>query len=346
MHITIRPLNPTSDIDLEQLQAIEVATSEHLYGASERPSIEQLRVTLAQTEYRRLSYWLAIGEPYEGGEIAVGYAQTILPLTENLGQQWAHIEVHPAHRGQGVGTLLLDEAVMPAVRASGRRVVASWGVVPAGEDADDPSAPANRLAARLGIGRRSLAICRTLDLHPEPDLLADLEAQALEKLGEYRVLVWQRGIPEEHLAGYGRLMHQLDLDDPDEDFENEAADYTPERLRHQEQRLHAKGERAIIAVAQAPSGELVGNSVIEWHTGARTTLARQENTLVMPEHRGHRLGLALKAAAHRALAEEAPGLTRIVTWNSHVNPWMIAINEQLGYEAAYQEVAYQGEPRL
>jgi hypothetical protein len=62
---------------------------------------------------------------------------------------------------------------------------------------------------------------------------------------------------------------------------------------------------------------------------------------VFEAHRGHRLGLALKLATHRRLAEDFPEVRRIVTWNSHVNPWMIHVNEQLGYEIAYREVTYQ-----
>src|SRR5699024_5037425 len=76
------------------------------------------------------------------------------------------------------------------------------------------------------------------------------------------------------------------------------------------------------------------------------TVGWQENTLVMPDHRGHRLGLALKVATHRQLRERAPQLRSLVTWNSHVNPWMIEINEKLGYEIVYREMVLQGRPSL
>ena len=346
MNITIRPLHLDSETDLIQFQAVERACDEHDYGASSDPTLAQIRARMESSEYWENSFYLAIDEPVEGGEMAVGFAVINLPLKENLDQVWAFWTVHPAYRGRGIGTALLEQVIRPALRESSRSVVATYGLVPADGDADDPSAPPNRLAARLGIERKTMSICRTLDLHPSAQLLEELEAKAAEKLEGYQVLVWEGDIPEEHLAGYGQLLRQLDLDDPDEDFENEPADYTPERLRHQEERLRARGMRTIIAVAQAPSGELVGNSVIEWHAGEGTTLAFQENTLVMPKHRGHRLGLALKVAAHQALARRAPHLRRIVTWNSHVNPWMIAINEQLGYEVACREIAYQGRPIL
>src|SRR5690625_7019481 len=37
-----------------------------------------------------------------------------------------------------------------------------------------------------------------------------------------------------------------------------------------------------------------------------------------------------KVTTHRMLADHAPQLRRLATWNSHVNPWMIRINEDLG----------------
>jgi RimJ/RimL family protein N-acetyltransferase len=49
-------------------------------------------------------------------------------------------------------------------------------------------------------------------------------------------------------------------------------------------------------------------------------------------HRGHRLGLLVKAAMLEWLAEAEPQLERIVTGNAAVNQHMIAINQQLGYE--------------
>ncbi len=57
-------------------------------------------------------------------------------------------------------------------------------------------------------------------------------------------------------------------------------------------------------------------------------------TIVHPEHRGHRLGLAVKLANLEALAEEAPAVRRIVTGNAAVNAPMIAVNDMMGFEVA------------
>ena len=58
----------------------------------------------------------------------------------------------------------------------------------------------------------------------------------------------------------------------------------------------------------------------------------QQITAVARPHRGHRLGLLVKAVMIELLAAAEPALERIVTWNAVSNEHMIAVNEALGYE--------------
>jgi len=57
----------------------------------------------------------------------------------------------------------------------------------------------------------------------------------------------------------------------------------------------------------------------------------QWGTLVTPEHRGHRLGLALKAANLAQLQAAHPEPLLLTTYNAEVNSHMIGINERLGF---------------
>ncbi|GAA4528500.1 GNAT family N-acetyltransferase [Brachybacterium paraconglomeratum] len=346
MQLTIRPLDTFSDLDLDQYLALEKALDEHTYGGSQAPTREQLRAQVSESPYWTVRRWVAMAEVIEGGEVLVGRANVFMPLQENLETISVGVSVHPAFRGQGIATTLVEEALLPAIRESGRSLVEGYGEVPADGDADSDEHPVNRLAARLGITRKNLAVCRALPLPLDTSLLEELQAEAEEKLGDYRIELWDGEIPEEHLAAYGLLMRQLELDDPDEDVEHEAPEYTPERIRESERRMREAGTLRITAVAVAPDGSFAGNSEVHLHDSAASTLGWQENTLVMPEHRGHRLGLALKVATHRQLRERAPQLRSLVTWNSHVNPWMIEINEKLGYRALYRELVLQGRPGL
>lgn len=346
MQLTIRPLDPSSEAELDQYLALERTLDEHTYGGSQALTREQLREGLSDSPYWSTRRWVAIAETVEGGESLVGRASVFTPLQENLETISVGASVHPAFRGRGIATALVEEALIPAIRDSGRTLVEAYGEIPAEGDADSPEQPVNRLARRLGISRKNLAVCRALPLPLEESLLEALQVEAEEKRGEYRVELWDGEIPEEHLAAYGLLLRQLELDEPDEDVEHEAPEYTPERIRESERRMREQGIARITAVAVAPDGSFVGNSEVHLHTAPGSTLGWQENTLVMPEHRGHRLGLALKVATHRQLRERAPQLRSLVTWNSHVNPWMIEINEKLGYEIVYRELVLQGRPSL
>ncbi len=48
-------------------------------------------------------------------------------------------------------------------------------------------------------------------------------------------------------------------------------------------------------------------------------------------HRGHRLGLALKAANHLLVHEQVADLRMVRTWNADTNAHMVAVNDALGY---------------
>ena len=342
MDLEIRPLDERSDADLAAANALEEAYDHALYGASQRLTLTQRRALLADSPYWHTRRWLARERRSDGLGPVVGEAVLFLPQQDNLDTIDVGLMVHPDARGRGVATALVEQVLVPQIEAHGRDLVSYWEAAPAQGDVDDPALPANRLARRLGVTRKNVGVCRVLPLPVEEDLLDRLRDEARERMDGYRILLWTDRVPSEHLAAYGVLLRQLDLDEPDEDFEYDPPEYTPERIQTMEQRRAEAGTRSLTAVAVAPDGTFAGNSEVHVQDTAGTQLAWQENTLVMPEHRGHRLGLALKEATHRLLQAEFPEVRAIVTSNSHVNPWMIAINERLGYREAFRWVGYQG----
>jgi hypothetical protein len=68
-----------------------------------------------------------------------------------------------------------------------------------------------------------------------------------------------------------------------------------------------------------------------WVTAGQPHLAIQGDTLVLREHRGHRLGLAVKLANVRALQDELPAVTTVRTWNAESNTHMLAVNQAMGF---------------
>jgi GNAT superfamily N-acetyltransferase len=66
----------------------------------------------------------------------------------------------------------------------------------------------------------------------------------------------------------------------------------------------------------------------------RVELTEQESTVVLPAHRGHRLGMLVKAVNLQAHARLRPDTRRIYTWNNEDNAHMLAINVALGFRPA------------
>ena len=96
----------------------------------------------------------------------------------------------------------------------------------------------------------------------------------------------------------------------------------------------ARGARFLIAVAEhRASGRLVACTELLLAADVPGQ-AWQMLTVVRPEHRGHRLGLAIKLANAEELARVAPEVRVIITGNAAVNAPMIAVNEIMGFEVA------------
>ncbi len=110
----------------------------------------------------------------------------------------------------------------------------------------------------------------------------------------------------------------------------EAEVWSAERVAERDERFVATGRRQFGVLAYAADGtcvattELFVNEVASWR-------ALQGGTLVIPGHRGRRLGLALKLANLRAVRERFPDCRYVFTVVAGVNAPMNAVNELLGF---------------
>ncbi len=143
--------------------------------------------------------------------------------------------------------------------------------------------------------------------------------------------VFEDHVPDEYVEDFCALLSLFIGEVPTGDLELEDATWTPERLRDNERRGVAIGRVQVIAVAIAPDGTLCGFSDLRINR-ADPRHAAVGGTLVLPGHRGHRLGLAMKLATHRRLIELFPSCGYVETGNAGVNAAMSAVNERLGYQ--------------
>jgi hypothetical protein len=104
---------------------------------------------------------------------------------------------------------------------------------------------------------------------------------------------------------------------------------TPDILAQKLDRNARAGRRTYLTLA-VRDGEAVAHS--DLYVLAGDTMAHQMGTLVRRDHRGHRLGAAVKVANLEALQRDRPDVTQVHTQNAEDNQWMVGINVRLGFE--------------
>lgn len=269
------------------------------------------RVNLTDDAYGRHQVVVALRD---GQSIAGGYVST--PLQDNVDVAFVEVFVLPEHRRRGYGTALLDHLVDVARQAGRTRLhgEALWSVDGDG-DAGSRFADAKGFTVDLLDAVRELQLPVTNLPQPQPR-------------GGHRLTAW-RECPEEWLEQYARLRHLILQEAPSGPVGLENEHWDAERIRHEESRWHGQGRIAQTVVAISPEDRLAGHTQLV--AAADGVEVYQWDTLVLPEHRGHGLGLALKLRAMQAAEDLLRGRRRITTWNAANNTHMIAVNEALGF---------------
>ncbi|PXA67915.1 GNAT family N-acetyltransferase [Cryobacterium arcticum] len=267
---------------------------------------------------------------------------------------WFTVEVLPEWRRNGIGTAL-TQLLESRADAEGRSNRIVYAV--------SPDAPGRRLVARSGFGsvprwnpevrfllghgysleqvERGSRLPLPLDVHALDRTLADAQAAAGS---DYTALVWTGRTPQRWLEDLALLYTRMSTDAPTAGLEEPEDVWSVERLVA-EQEASARGPRiALVAAAMhRPSGRLAGFTELSVPADPSRAVS-QEDTLVLKEHRGHRLGMLVKAANLRQLALQHPEQTVVTTFNAEENRYMLDVNEALGfvpmgYEGAWRRVS-------
>lgn len=326
------------------LAAVEVVRQERLdtWGNDDLAYTPDEVLVMASDPYERHVYLVA---KLDG--VVCGQSEIILPLEDNQHLAWVWLSTDPQSRGDGVGKALLL-ASETYIKAEGRTTVVVETSHPAETLAEVATLKPATGVGELPVSSREVRFAQNAgytleqverfsgcDLPVDPDALArQLRIAEAAAATEYRLHAWTDRCPEAWVDDFAWLESRMSTDAPHAgvNFDEEPWDVT--RVREGESIALAQGRTTLVtAVEHLASRTLVGFSVITV-LGHRSDVVFQDDTLVIREHRGRKLGLWVKAANLARIVQEQPDARRIYTWNAAENEHMLAVNVSLGFEPA------------
>ncbi|TQM69061.1 acetyltransferase (GNAT) family protein [Actinomadura hallensis] len=312
-------LDHPTDAQIRQWHKVLAAVHAADPGAEPAPDPERTARRLLSAEpgaRRRL--WAAAG----GGGLA---AVAVLRLPGEPGADRPgeiDIRVRPGHRRRGIGGRLLAAAA-GALRDDGRTSVLAQVL------AGTPAVPfLESHGFECVLTLRGMLL--RLDDVP-PGRVARLLAAGP---AGYRLVRWRGAVPDEHADAFARAKHAMA--DP---AEYDGAPWDAHRVREMAEVVAKRGDD--LYTVAALSGDVVAGftEVVVPHDC--TGRAAQYDTAVVPEHRGRRIGIWVKAAMLDWLAGTRPGVREIETDNAGDNVHMLAVNEELGFRVERESMEYQ-----
>ena len=257
------------------------------------------------------------GTPVTGGTVE-------LPLRDNHDFVYVDAFTVPEQRRRGHAAAVV-EAIEEIARDADRSVLygeAVWEM-----DAVDPvpQAFAEAVGFRLDLmdAMRELPLPAAL---PPPDV-AD----------GYTIHSWRGPCPDQWVQGYVDVRQLINEEAPGGDAQLENEFWDVARARAEEAQWVEQGRTPQVSIAVSDDGEVVGHTQLLFPADGGEVY--QWDTLVLPTHRGHGLGLALKVATMRESADLLAGRRRITTYNAAGNEPMIRVNAALGF----RQTAWVGE---
>lgn len=336
------PVAPGAEQDrlCHDVAAVDAAANLARYGRTDlADSASRWVSSLATQRYTTKTMLLARGGDTDE---PLGWLHAALPLTDNTRLAGVQLVVDPAAPVADIVSALLAD-LTPRLRTAGRHVVQVWSAHGRPTDPEaprlDPASGAGHLQADalalalIGAGFTLEQVERysVLDVPAAVGPVHGLAERAARAAAGYDTLTWVDATPADVVDQMAALRSRMSVDAPAAGLEVEEEVWDAERVRHTDQAVLAAG-RSILTTAgrHVASGQLVAYTqlTLPHHT---PEVAFQEDTLVHGGHRGHRLGMLVKTRNLLALAERAPAVRRVHTWNADENAHMLAINVELGF---------------
>ena len=333
--------------DFVAAMSVRTAVNAHDSGTDDesRPP-EEMLPTWRKQEFEPKRLFIARRNGQVAGRGVVEYR-----LGDAIDTAWLHVEVLPEARGQGVGRAIAErvESVAreagksraivyaPCWKVGGERLTAPTGF---GDVAADTAE--TRLLLSMGYRLEQVERGSRLTLPLDETALQLVYDEAAEIAGpDYRVHLFGDRTPERWREDIAHLLTRMSTDAPTAGLEEPEDPWTVERLLADEEEEAAGPRTAFVAaVEHVPSGHLVGFTELV-APDDMTRPVDQEDTIVLIEHRGHRLGLLLKAANLLQVQKARPGHPAVVTYNAEENRPMLDVNEALGFVPFVYEGAWR-----
>ena len=302
-----------SDPDVRALHGVLAAALAADRPEDPVPSVEDVgRRLRAVRGGRRTFRWIA----REDG-VPVGHLVLDLPQGDNTHLGLFDAQVHPDHRRRGTGTALLRAAVRVAAAHDRRSLLV---------EAYEGSGGA-AFAAALGlraVQNEQLSLLRLAEVD-----WADVAAVAAAPHPGYRIERWVDHVPDALLDRHAAAKSTMN-DAPTGDMDWTGLNVTPQAVRDEEDLYRALGRelRVVVAVHEA-TGDVVALTEVAVYGDPRRSM--QEDTAVVPAHRGSGLGLWVKADMLLRLRAERPDVAELLTGNADDNAHMLRINARLGF---------------
>lgn len=265
----------------------------------------------------------------------------------------AEIDVSLAagHEDGPVADALFDE-IHRIARELGRSILQTWTIHPAAPAEDRvvpptgagwvPNDAAVRRMRRNGYELGQVERNSVFDLQGSFDAVDRLLEQALAKGGpDYRTVWWSGPTPPEYAAGYATAIGRMSSDPPAGELSTEQSVWDAERVFERDGRFAEAGTFiGVTLVIHEPTGEVAAFNELTIGPD-RTRPTSQWGTLVMPEHRGRRLGAIVKCVGLKRWHEVVPESPCVSTFNAEENRFMLDVNEAVGFVPASYAGAWE-----
>lgn len=264
---------------------------------------------------------------------------------------WITVSVHPDHQRRGVGTLLADHLEQLArtdgrtqwkTYAPSRQVGPATGPgfrqAPTGSGAVPEDEAAVRFLTARGWRFGQVNRISRLALPADPGVVRALREQAVTAAGpHYRVHAWVGPTPAAWQEGIALLHTRMSTDAPEGDMQEPEDVWSRERLEEHEAQLERSPRTMVtVAVEDTRTTTLAGFTQLAAPDAVEQPVM-QGDTLVLREHRGHRLGWLLKVEGIERIERAHPGHPSIVTFNAEENRPMLDVNEAVGFTGVGSE---------